>query len=145
MELWDNYDRETPFEEYPGYLGYSWDGDFHAQSELAPLSNFDLLKYSELVDDRGGERQLNVVLPSGPITISFNAYDSMANILDQVPTVNVRLDNAPDDSPASGTLCVFFIADGISKTELKVSVDALAKALKSDFTSLEKPSQGSPS
>lgn len=145
MELWNNYDRETPFEEYPGYLGYSWDGDFHAEFELAPLSDFDFLKYSELIDDRGGERQLNVVLPSGPITISFNAYDEIANILDQLPTVNVRLDNPPVDSPASGTLCVFFIADGISKTELKVSVDALAKTLKSDFTSLEKTSQGSPS
>jgi hypothetical protein len=115
MELWDNYDRETPFDEYPGYLGYWWDGDFHAESELAPLSNFDLLAYNELVDDRGGERQLNVVLPSGPITISFNAYDSMANILDQLPAVNVRLDNAPDDSPASGTLCVFSLLMALAK------------------------------
>jgi hypothetical protein len=142
VELWDNDDRETPMEDYPGYLGYSYDGDFHAETELAPLSDFDFRKYSELVDECGGERRLNVVLPSGPITILFNAYDDIANILDQLPTVNVRLDNSPDDSPASGSLCVFFIADGVSETELTVSVSALAETLKSDLTSLEKTAQG---
>jgi hypothetical protein len=143
VELWDNDDREPPMEEYPRYLGYSWDGDFHAESELAPLLDFDFLTYSELVDDRGGERRLNVVLPSGPITILFNAYDGIADILDQLPTVNVRLDNSSDDGPASDSLCVFFIADGVSETELKVSVSALAETLKSDFNSLEKTAQGS--
>jgi hypothetical protein len=113
------------------------------ESELAPLLDFDFLTYSELVDDRGGERRLNVVLPSGPITILFNAYDGIADILDQLPTVNVRLDNSSDDGPASGSLCVFFIADGVSETELKVSVSALAETLKSDFNSLEKTAQGS--
>ena len=125
-----------------GYLGYSYDGDFHAESELSPLLDFDFRKYNELVDECGGERRLNVILPSGPITILFNAYDDIANILDRLPTVNVRLDNFPDDSPASGSLCVFFIADGVSETELKVKVSALAEALKSDLASLEKTAQG---
>jgi hypothetical protein len=42
-------------------------------------------------------------------------------------------------------LCVFFIADGVGKTELKVSVNALVETLESDFTLLEKTAQGSPS
>ena len=140
MELWDNDDYETPIEAYPGYLGHTFDGDLHAQSELAPLLDFDLRKYSELVDEHGGERHLNVVLPSGRIAISFNAYDGIVDILDRLPTVKVLLDNGPPNAagPASGGTCVFFIADGVSETELEVSIAALAETLKSDFNSLEK-------
>src|SRR5271157_1976985 len=103
MELWDNDDYERPIESYPGYLGHAFDGDINAQSELAPLLDFDFRKYSELVDGCGGERHLNVVLPSGRIAISFNAYDGIVAILDQLPTVKVLLDNGPPDAgPASG-------------------------------------------
>jgi hypothetical protein len=93
MHLWENEDRETPIENYPGYLGLTWDGTFLAQIELRPLQDFDIMKYSDLVDEHGGERRLDVSLPSGPIKISFNAYDDIAHILDQLPTVKVYLDN----------------------------------------------------
>jgi hypothetical protein len=139
MEIWDNEDRETPIEEYSGYLGLTWDGTFLTQPELRPLQDFDFRKYSELADDHGGERRLDVHLPSGPITILFNPYDDIAHILDQLPTIKVYLDNGPPDAgPASGGTCVFFIADGVSETDLRASIAALATALNSDFALLEK-------
>jgi hypothetical protein len=139
MEIWDNDDRERPIETYPGYLGLTWDGDFHAQPELKPLHDFDLMQYSELVDDLGGERQLDIVLPSGPMAILFSAYDGIASLLDQLPTVKVYLDNGPPDAgPASGGTCLFFIADGVSERDLEASIAALASALKSDFASLKR-------
>ena len=83
------------------------------------ISHIAFRKYSELVDDRDGERRLTVALPSEPITILFNAYDGVAQILDQLPTVTVRIDNGPPNAgPASGGICVFFIADGVSETQL---------------------------
>jgi hypothetical protein len=138
MEIWDNEDRERPIETYPGYLGLTWDGDFLAGAELEPLKNIDLTKYSELVDEHGGERELNVKLSSGDIKIAFNAYDDVAHILDKLPTVTVYLDNGPPDAgPASAGICLFFITDGVSEPELDESIAALATALKSDFVSLK--------
>jgi hypothetical protein len=37
MELWQTDDYETPIEEYPGYLGLTFDGTFLAREELRPL------------------------------------------------------------------------------------------------------------
>ena len=120
MELWDNDDQERPIETYPGYLGLTCDGYFDAQFELKPLQDFDFLKYSELVDEHDGERQLIIPSPAGPMIIVFNAYDEIASLLEQLPTVKVCIDNGPPNAgPASGPIHVFFIADGVSKAGLK--------------------------
>jgi hypothetical protein len=138
MIIWDNDDYETPIEDYPGYRGLTYDGTFLAETALQPLTTIDLTKYSELVDEHGGERRLNVALPSGEVSILFRAYDSIAEILDQLRTVKVYLDNGPPDAgPASGDSCFFFIADGVTETELEASIAALTAILKSDLASLE--------
>jgi hypothetical protein len=90
------------------------------------------LKYSELVDEHDGERRLIIPSPAGPMKIVFNAYNEIASLLDQLPTVKVCIDNGPPNAgPASGPTYVFFIADGVSKAEPKESIAALATALKS--------------
>jgi len=138
MIIWDNDDYETPIEEYPGYRGLTYDGTFLAGTALQTLTTIDLLKYSELVDEHGGDRRLDVALPSGDVSILFRAYDSIAEILDQLPTVKVYLDNGPPDGgPASGGICYFFIADGVTETEPEASIAALATTIKTDLASLE--------
>jgi hypothetical protein len=142
METWDNDDHETPIEEFPGYLGHTMDYDFFPGTELESLENIDLKKYGELVDEHGGERRLNIDLRSGKSTILFHAYDSIVDILDQLPTVKVSYDaHASGLGPASAAIYVFFIADGVGITELEASIAALTTALKSDFASLEKLAQ----
>jgi hypothetical protein len=142
MEIWENDDYETPVEQYPGYLGVAWEGTLLAGTELQPLTSLDLRRYSELVDERGGERQLNIDLPSSKLTILFRAYDSIADILDQLPSVRVYLDNGPPDGgPASGGTHVFFLAEQVTETDLEASIAALVTALKSDFACLEKLGQ----
>jgi hypothetical protein len=86
MELWQNDDYEKPIEEYPGYLGLTWDGDFLAGEDLQALEGFELQRYSELVDQHRGPRHLKLTLPTGSTSIAFNAYDDIAHILDQLPT-----------------------------------------------------------
>ena len=144
MEPWDNDDYERPIETYEGYLGHWFDGSLFAEPELAPLAKFDFDKYTELVEECcDGERQLSIALPSGPITISYSAYDGIVEILDQLRTVKVCIDNGPPDAgPASGATVVFFIADGISKSELENSITAVAKALESDFSALARANNG---
>lgn len=137
MELWSDDDYETPIESYLGYLGLYFDGSFSAETELKPLQNFDFRKYGELVEEHGGPRQLEVHVASGPIKITVRAYDGIVELLDQLPTVTVYLDNGPPGAgPASGGTYVFFMTEGVSEADLRQSIDGLALALQADFDSL---------
>ena len=137
MELWESDDRERPIETYPGYLGLSYDGSIDLQPELAALEDFDFQEYNNFVEGNG-RRQLSVALSSGTFSIVLEDSADISNILDQLPTVKVYLDNGPPDAgPASGGICLFFIADGTSEDELKVSIAALATALKLDLAALQ--------
>src|SRR4051794_28294038 len=111
MKLFDNEDYETPIEYYPGFIGYTWDGEFFPGEALTALSSFDWNGYSELVEEAGGSRQITVHLPRGPLTIKFEAYDDIAYMLDQFPSVKVYRDNGPPDAgPASGAGYIFLTA-----------------------------------
>lgn len=138
MELWSDDDYERPIESYPGYLGLWFDGSFSAETELKPLQNFDFRKYGELIEEHGEERQLKVLIASGVIGITVRAYDGIVELLDQLPTVTVYLDNGPPDAgPASGGTYVFFVTEGVSEADLRQSIEGLAVALRADFNSLE--------
>jgi hypothetical protein len=139
MEIWDNDDCERPLESYPGYLGVLYDGSFICEPELAILRSFDFREYSELVDQHGGKRLLKVPLPSGVATVEFESYDDLARILDQLPTIEVRLDLGPPDAgPASGGLYVFFVAAGVSREDVKDSVCQLTQSLGADWQEMLK-------
>ncbi len=143
MEIWENDDDERPIETYPGYLASVWDGTFVSEPILKPLEGFDFRKYSELVDDDGGQRQLSVALDWRIVPILFTAYDDVARTLDQLPTIKVYLDNGPPDAgPASGGTYLFFIADDFTELAVEQSIAALAAALEADFAFLEGSSRG---
>jgi hypothetical protein len=124
-----------PIETYPGYLGHCMDNDFFLGPELKPLLAFDFQKYGELVD---GERQLGFVVPSGKVSLSFTEGDDIVGILDQLPTVDVFRDESPNKGMASAVIWIFFVAEGVGKPELEISIAALVKALQSDFAMLKK-------
>jgi hypothetical protein len=107
-----------PIETYPGYLGHCMDNDFFLGPELKPLLAFDFQKYGELVD---GERQLGFVVPSGKVSLSFTEGDE-----------------SPNKGMASAVIWIFFVAEGVGKPELEISIAALVKALQSDFAMLKK-------
>jgi hypothetical protein len=48
MEENDNDDYETPIEEWPGYLGHTWDQELFSGPELRELAQFDWDTYREL-------------------------------------------------------------------------------------------------
>ena len=139
-EVFECGDRETPIEEYPGYIGTYFDYDFFGAPEAAlkPLETFDFQKYRELVEQHGDERELKLDLASGTHNIAIDDDVDVVTLLDKLPTVTVYLDNGPPDAgPASGPIHLFFVADGVSEAELDASINALAQALKSDLASLE--------
>jgi hypothetical protein len=138
MQQFESDDYERPIASYPGYLGCQFEGSFMPERELEPLARFDFKHYCKLVDERG-ERSLQVVLPSGKVNIAFDGGGGFPAILDQLPTVKVCVDNGPPNAgPASGGCIVYFIAEGVSESELESSILSLVKAMESDLASLEK-------
>jgi hypothetical protein len=136
MQEFPFVNREQPIEEYPGYIGMTWDGEFYPGPELKDLNRFDWQSYFELVDDK--QRKLSVGLASGMVEIIFEPYDDMAVFMDQLPTVTVYFDpGPPDGGPASGDGYVFFLADGATRAMLQADIDALLTALRLDHASLK--------
>jgi hypothetical protein len=137
MKDWDK-DYETPLGEYPGCIGYTWDGEFYPFSEINLLEDFDWSAYRELAGHRGGDdRRLSVILPTGPLTIEFGVYADIAEIMDQLPMVTVYVVHSdsglPDGARASGSGYVFFLAAGASLADLHTSITALRVALDKDL------------
>jgi hypothetical protein len=140
METWQSDDYERPLETYPGYIGLYFDGTFDPEPALQPLKDFDFTAYGRLIwkHERGRGHRLNVQLPTGPLTLLINEGDHLPDVLDQLPTVKVYVDEGPlDGGPASGGTILFFIADGVSEEAVKASIIALACALKVDLASLQ--------
>jgi hypothetical protein len=63
MEEFPFSDRERPIEEYAGYIGHTWDGQFYPGPGLGDLNSFGWQSYFELIDE--GDRKLRVGLASG--------------------------------------------------------------------------------
>jgi hypothetical protein len=56
MKILESDDYETPVEEFPGYVGHTWDGEFFPGPELEALSSFDWDAYRELIDETNRPR-----------------------------------------------------------------------------------------
>ena len=126
---------QTDLTDWPGFLGSSWDGDFGPGPELASLQLFDWEAYREVAES--GQRSLEVDLPTGRITVPFDVYDDIAELLRALPSVDVWNDSGPDDNPASGSGFNFWLAEGFERTDVANQVSALLDALKRDLEDLQ--------
>jgi hypothetical protein len=143
MKIYTSDDYETPLEERPGVVGYTWDGEFFPHRALASLKGFDWGTYRELIDETGRPRQITLSLIGGITEVSIDPYDDIAYLLDQCPSVNVFRDNGPPDAgPASGSGFIFFVADGATIEQLEHEMRVLRTALDEDFLKLSSRSPG---
>lgn len=137
MKPFNNDDYETPIEEYPGYIGYSWDRNFVPGPELTALKDFDWRTYSQRIDEAGGSRTIKVPLENEVLALTFDAYDDIANLLDQLPAVEVYKDDGPpNQGPAGGSGFVFVLKDDATLKELSEQIAALRQSLDVDFSLL---------
>jgi hypothetical protein len=137
MEYLDPTDQGTPIEEYPGFVGYTWDGEFYPGDELKVLKDFDWRTYHELLEEYDQPRRLILRSLPQPIECEIQPYADLAYLLDQVPSVRVMRDDGPPDAgPASGSGYVFFIADGVSVQQLGQEIASLRHALDADLREL---------
>ena len=133
-------DDETPIEEYPGYIGHTWDHDFCPGPDLEVLASFDLQEYFELFRPEE-TRQLILRKPPEAITCEVYDYCSWPHMLSQLPSVTACLDEGPPNAgPASGTGYVFFLSEGTTRERLVKEVTSLRQALDGDLKELrERP------
>jgi len=137
LELFETDDYETPIEEYPGFLGYTWDGQFFPGPELKTMEEFDWQGYWELFDDDETPREINILGLSQPAICTISAYSDLAYLFDQMKSIKVMRDEGPVDcGPASGSGYVFFIADDFNVEQLRREITALREALEADKASL---------
>ncbi len=131
MRADDSEDYETAIEEWPGYLGHSWDGELFLGPELQRLSQFDWSAYEEL--EPGDERELLVHLGDGSKMLKLDAFLNVALLLDGLPSVEVTKDNGPPNAgPGSGGGYIFCLAENASLERLRADVGALIAALEAD-------------
>jgi hypothetical protein len=136
MEEFDSDDTEKPIEEYPGLIGMTMDWDFHPQDELRHLAGIDWHRYWSLLEFAPDDHAIEVRLQSGARRIRCTYGISIAEILDQIPSVKVF--HAPGGQSMGGAaIYLFFIADGVSLQELDHDVRGLEAALQSDLRTLE--------
>jgi hypothetical protein len=136
MKSLDPDERETPIEEYPGFVGLTWDGEFFPGPEMKALKGFPWRAYWELIDECDQTRVLVVNLAL-PIELKIaRKHSELAHLLDQMPSIEVRSDSNPDGGPASGSGFVFFLADGVSTEQLVREITLLRGALDKDLQQL---------
>ena len=129
MEPYPSDDYETPIEELPGYLGYTWDGEFVTGSELQCVKDFDWGSFAELLEE-AGDLTLAVEISGADVPVIVRPYGDLAFILDQLPTITVFRDLGPPDAgPASGSGYIFTMKDGVSTSAVVDSAAALRAGL----------------
>ena len=137
MDTFESDDEDRPIESYPGYIGMTMDHDFFPGDELSDLSEIDWNSYLRLLEFAADDHALTVAFKTGVRQIRVIDGDSIATILDQVPSIHVS--NAPDGKGlASAAIYVFFIADDVSMEDLDHDVRTLKEVVESDLADLQR-------
>lgn len=127
-------DEETGIEEYPGYLGMTWDGEISMIKPLSRFQEFDWRGYSRLLDVAERLGEIKYKYRGRIFEIKYDPYTDMAYVVDELQTVEVQQDDgASYGGMASGSGYIFFLKDGYSLAEANEEFDCLVSALEDDF------------
>jgi hypothetical protein len=125
---------QTGIEDYPNWLGTSWDNELRTIESIRSLSEIDWLSLGEVIDAIAPERDsrgfgiVKINLDGKEIRVC--AYDDPAILLDQIPSIDVRQDDGPPDAgPAAGRGYHFFVNEGYDQKVAESDINALASLL----------------
>ena len=59
MKNFEPIDRDTGIENYPGYIGMTWDGDLYMSDKFKLFEKFKWDTYNELLYELGVSRQIS--------------------------------------------------------------------------------------
>jgi hypothetical protein len=105
---------------YPNYLGYD-DGELHLDKELYAIKRFNFSEY--MLEMEANEIiQINLFCNSKDIKVIVREGNSVGEIIDQLPAIEVYKDNIYGFE-------IFFLSDGFTMAEVKEQINLLITAL----------------
>jgi hypothetical protein len=134
MKDFEPIDEDTGIEEYPGYIGMSWDGDLYMSDQFKLFEKFDWANYNDLLSELGNSRQITYYVSEQIFTVEYNQEEDIAYLIDQLVTVEAYYDSGPaDGGPASGHGFIFFIVNNSTLEKALIELSALTLALENDL------------
>jgi len=134
MQEFQPIDDETGIEEYPGYIGLTWDGEISMLIQFGRITDFKWDAYSELVQELDDTRHVEFNHDGRNIEVIFHPFEDLAYLLDQLTTVEVqRDDGAAYGGMASGSGFIFFAKNTSSLHESISEISALMEAIEQDY------------
>ena len=133
INAFDSDDYETSIEDFPGYVGHTWDGELFPGPALEALENFDWYRYEGLVSASGQPRRLVLTISEGPRVLLVKPEDGIHDLLEQHPSIQVWC-----DEPAAGLGFFFTILDRANGEQLTLEIAALKSILEHDHLALKR-------
>lgn len=136
MDRLEINDEETPIENHPGFLGYFWDHELAiVDAKLQALKDFPWQQYSDCLQTTS-DRTLNLNLSTGPLVIKLTCDTSFAEILGQLPSIQMTVDVPPNQGPSGGVENVFFVADNSDFESAVNDIMFLLDAMGCDYATI---------
>lgn len=137
MKSFEPIDEETGIEQYPGYLGMTWDGEVFMIQPLIRFQEFDWRKYWHLLEEAGRSGEITFEFQGKSRWIEYEPYADVAYILDELTSVEVHRDDGVSyGGMASGSGYIFFLKDGYSLDEVVQEFYSLMPAIDHDLACL---------
>lgn len=130
-------DEESGIEDYPGYVGMTWDGELSMSNDFENFKNFNWKFYAELVDDLGESRSIEYVYKNFKNSLIYEAYQDAGLVVDRFISVEVHKDDGSSyGGMASGSGLIFIRKVGFTIEDAIEEFNAVAIALNKDLKSL---------
>ena len=132
-------DDDTGIEEYPGYVGMTWDGEISMLKKFENFKKFNWDTYSELIEESNESRIISYEFQTHKNQFIFEAYQDVGFLVDELITVEShRDDGASYGGMASGSGYIFFLRNGYTLDDAVEEFNAVTMALIEDLAKLLK-------
>ena len=139
MKRFEPIDEDTGIEQYPGYVGMTWDGEVSMIKTLIHFQEFAWRNYWHLLDESGRSGEIAFEFQGNGRSILYEPFTDLANIVEELTTVEVHRDDGLSyGGMASGSGYIFFLKDGFSMAEAELEFRCLCAALEHDLATISK-------
>ena len=137
MKPFQEIDPETGIEDYPGYVGMTWDGEISMIKPLRCFEDLDWWQYSCLLDEMGRKGLITYTFQEKVRELEYEPFSDVAHLVNEMTTIEVQRDDGTSHGGmASGSGYIFFLKDGYSLDEAQKEFVFLVSAVKADLESI---------
>ena len=127
-------DDDTGIDDYPGYVGMTWDGELSMSTVFENFKKFNWDTYSELIEELGESRDISYQFRNHKKLVRFEAYQDIGFLVDEFITVETHSDDSSSyGGMASGRGYIFFLRNGYNLNDAIEEFNAVTMALIEDL------------